>query len=228
MELVIQYSRLFTSRHKSRSIGVFRFQFLVSDSWSLVPGFWFLVPGFWFLVSGSWFLVPGSWFLVSGFWFPVPGFLLWYPSQPVWNGTCNTIFEVVHIQAQKQKFLAAQEFLVFSSWFLVPGFWFLVSCFWFLVFDFDTPHSHCGLELVIQYSRSFTSRHKSRSFLKQEPSICFWHAHQRTLWVTTSYSNGKEFVFLSKNNNLHRYLSYYWPPFPYYSWYLVLCTGYSK
>ena len=107
MELVIQYSRLFTSRHKSRSIGVFRFQFLVSDSWSLVPGFWFLVPGFWFLVSGSWFLVPGSWFLVSGFWFPVPGFLLWYPSQPVWNGTCNTIFEVVHIQAQKQKFLEA-------------------------------------------------------------------------------------------------------------------------
>jgi hypothetical protein len=29
------------------------------------------------------------------------------PLQSLWNGTCNTIFEVVHIHAQKQKFLGA-------------------------------------------------------------------------------------------------------------------------
>ena len=65
---------------------------------------------------------------------------------------------------EKPEILAVKELLVFSSWFSVPGFWFLVYGFRFLVFDFDTPHSHSGMELVIQYSRLFTSRHKSRSF----------------------------------------------------------------
>ena len=100
-----------------------------------------------------------------------------YPSQPLCNGTSfeNSMWVVVQGQVknlkvqvlgplEKPEILAVKELLVFSSCFSVPGFWFLVYGFRFLVFDFDTPHSHSGMELVIQYSRLFTSRHKSRSF----------------------------------------------------------------